>query len=382
MRTRTATALALATILVAGLARAQDQDQEGTRLSPALEQLRETVSDRLHMAADELGLTAEQRDKIREIHTGFAPKYQAQRAARRELRQDEFKELGAILTPEQRDQVKEAVAERMAMIKEGAARRKWPEVASLRDTLADRIESAAEELNLSDEQREKIREAFRPFAQKYREQATEHRELVEDELKAVAEVLTPEQRKLLRRYVEGRIVRAAAAQRVADRLRAAGEKLYLTSEQREKIREVGRPYAEKFREMQRRRRALLAEEMQDVAKVLTPEQREMVRDWREDQVVVIGVAIDPANPPTLARLRETLADRLNAAAGELGLTAEQRGKIREIRADFAAKYQAQRAARRELRQDELKELGAILTPEQRDQVKGFAEEREESGQDR
>jgi Spy/CpxP family protein refolding chaperone len=122
--------------------------------------------------------------------------------------------------------------------------------------------------------------------------------------------------------------------------------------------------------------------MQAIAKVLTPEQREMVRDWREDQVVVIGVAIDPANPPTVARLRETLADRLNAAAGELGLTAEQRDKIREIRADFAAKYQAQRAARRELRQDELKELGAILTPEQRDQVRGFAEEREESGQDR
>jgi Spy/CpxP family protein refolding chaperone len=380
MRTRTATALALATILVAGVARAQDQ--EGTRLSPALEQLRETVLDRLHTAADDLGLTAEQRDKIREIHTGFAPKYQAQRAERRELRQDEFKELGAILTPQQRDQVKEAVAERIAMIKEGAAKRKWPEVASLRDTMADRIESAAEELDLSDEQREKLREAFRPFAQKYREQMTEHRELVEDELRAIGAVLTPEQRKVVRRYVEGRVVRAAAAQRVADRLRAAGEKLYLTSDQREKIRDVGRPYAEKFREMQRRRRTLLGEEMQAIAKVLTPEQREMVRDWREDQVVVIGVVIDPANPPTLARLRETLADRLNAAAGELGLTAEQRAKIREIRADFAAKYQAQRAARRELRQDELKELSAILTPEQRDQVKGFAEEREESGQDR
>ena len=107
MRTRTETALALAAMLVAGVARAQEraQEQEGTRLSPALEQLRETVSDRLHTAADQLGLTAEQRDKIREIHTGFAAKYQAQRAARRELRQDEFEELGAILTPEQRDQV-------------------------------------------------------------------------------------------------------------------------------------------------------------------------------------------------------------------------------------------------------------------------------------
>jgi Spy/CpxP family protein refolding chaperone len=380
MRTRNATALALATILVAGVARAQEQ--EGTRLSPALEQLRETVSDRLHTAADDLGLTADQRAKIREIHAGFAAKYQAQRAARRELRQDEFEELGAILTPEQRDQVKEAVAEQIAMIREGAARRKWPEVASLRDTVADRIESAADERDFTAEQREKIREAVLSFAQKYREQVTEHRNLVEDELKAVGEVLTPAQRKVVRRYIEGRIVRAAAAQTVADRLRAAGDRLYLTAQQRERIRELSRPYAEKFREMQRRRRALLGEEMRAVAKVLTPDQREMVRDWCEDRVVVIGVEIDPANPPTLARLRETLADRLNAAAGELGLTDDERDKIREIRADFAAKYQAQRAARGELRQEELKELGAILTPEQRDQVKAFAEEREESRQDR
>jgi Spy/CpxP family protein refolding chaperone len=190
--------MALATMLVAGVARAQDPD--GTRLSPALEQLRETVLDRLHTAADHLGLTAVQRAKIREIHSGFAAKYQAHRASRHELRQEEFKELGAILTPEQRDQVKGAVTERVAMIKEGAAKRAWPEVASLRDTMADRIESAAEALDLSDAQREKIREAFRPFAEKYQEQVTEHRQLVEDELKAIGDVLTPEQRKAVRRY--------------------------------------------------------------------------------------------------------------------------------------------------------------------------------------
>jgi Spy/CpxP family protein refolding chaperone len=340
------------------------------------------VSDRLHTAADELGLTPDQREKIRQIHTPFAAKIDAQRSARRALRQEEFKELGAILTPEQRDQVKDAVAERIAMRQEGAAKRKWPEVASLRDTMADRIDSTADELNLSDEQRNKIREAFRPFAQKYREQAAERRNLVEDELKAVGEVLTPAQRKAMRRYVEGRVVRAAAAQTVADRLRASADKLYLTPDQREKIRAAARPYAEKFRNVSRQRRASLAEEMQAIAKVLTPEQREMVRDMREDRVVVVGIEIDPANPPTLAQLRETLADRLNASAGDLNLTADQRAKIREIRTNCASKYQAQRAARRELRQEELKDLSALLTPEQRAQVKTFAEEREESGQDR
>lgn len=380
MKARTATALALATVLAAGVARAQ-QDQEGsqgTRLSPAIEQLRETVMDRLHKAADRLNLMAEQLDKITEIHTRFVAKYQALRSARRELRQEEFKALGAILTPEQSEQVKGAVAERIAMIGEGPARHRWPEVGSLRNTIADRLESAAEDLNITTEQREKIREAFRPFAEKYRAQLTEQRKLVEDELKAFEEVMTAEQRKVMRRFFEGRVVRAEAAQTVADRLRGAADKLYLTAEQRERIREVGRPYAEKYRAMARRRHALLGEEMKAIANVLTPEQREHVRDWREDRVVIVGIEIDPANPPPLAQLRETLADRLNAAADELNLTADQRSKIKEIRNSFAAKYQAQRTARRDLRQEELNGLRAILTPEQRDQAKAFLEEHEES----
>jgi Spy/CpxP family protein refolding chaperone len=110
MKLRNVTALALATLLAGGIARAQEQG--GTRLSPALEQLRETVADRLVSAADELSLTADQREKIRQIHAGFAEKYRAQRDARRTLRREEFQALGAALTPEQRDQIKDAVEER------------------------------------------------------------------------------------------------------------------------------------------------------------------------------------------------------------------------------------------------------------------------------
>jgi len=110
MRMRNVTALALASMLAGGIARAQDQ--RATRLSPALEQLRETVADRLQSAADELGLTAEQRAKIQQMHAGYAETYRAQRDDRRTLRREEFKALGAVLTPEQRDQVKDAVEER------------------------------------------------------------------------------------------------------------------------------------------------------------------------------------------------------------------------------------------------------------------------------
>jgi Spy/CpxP family protein refolding chaperone len=116
MSMRNVTALALAAILAGGIARAQDQDQDQdqgeTRLSPALEQLRETVADRLESAADRLGLTAEQREKIRQVHAGYAEKYRAQRDARRALRREEFQALGAALTPAQRDQIKDAVEER------------------------------------------------------------------------------------------------------------------------------------------------------------------------------------------------------------------------------------------------------------------------------
>jgi Spy/CpxP family protein refolding chaperone len=377
MSIRNVTALALATMLAGGVARAQNHGE--TQLSPALEQLRETVAERLESVADELGLTAEQREKIRKIHAGYTEKCQAQRDARRALRREEFTALGAVLTPEQRDKIKDAVEERTVTIKEGTAKRKWPEVASLRDSIVDRLESAADNLGLADEQRAKIRESFKPFAQKYRDQRAEHRKLVEDELKAVGEVLTAEQRKMLRLYVAGRVVRAAADRSVTDRLQAAADKLGLTADQRARIVEAHESYADKFRDMREGRRALLGEEMRAIAEILTPEQREKARDYREDRVVVIGVEFDPANPPTPAQLRETVAGRLESAADELGLTAEQREKIRKIHAGYAEKYRAQRDSRRALRREEFTALGAVLTPEQRDKIKDAVEEREESG---
>ena len=122
--------------------------------------------------------------------------------------------------------------------------------------------------------------------------------------------------------------------------------------------------------------------MRAIAVVLTPEQREKARDYREDRVVVIGIEIDPANPPTVEQLRETVADRLQSAADELGLSAEQREKVRQIHAGYAEKYRAQRDARRALRREEFKALGAVLTPEQRDQVEDAVEDREGSGRAR
>jgi Spy/CpxP family protein refolding chaperone len=169
---------------------------------------------------------------------------------------------------------------------------------------------------------------------------------------------------------------------VAERLRTAAEKLGLTEEQRNKIRETRSSFVDKYRALGRERRALLHDELKAISDQLTSDQRDRVRDFCEDRVVVVGIDIDPNDPDAIAQLRETIADRLHAVADKLGLTPEQRSKIRDVHAAFVEKYDAQRHQRRELRREELKALGAVLTPEQLEKVKSYIEDRVEPLKDR
>src|SRR6516162_4094258 len=111
--------------------------QEEKPFSPALEQLRETVPERLQTVADRLGLTPEQRTKIRDAHASFAAKFEVLRTQRRELLQSELEAIRDVLTPEQRDQVKAHVEDLREAAKEAGAKRDWPEVTPPRDTLAE-----------------------------------------------------------------------------------------------------------------------------------------------------------------------------------------------------------------------------------------------------
>jgi Spy/CpxP family protein refolding chaperone len=368
--------LAITALVLATGSRVPAQEQKP--FSPALEQLRETVSERLQTVADKLGLTTEQRTKIREAHAAFADRFQALRTQRRELLQSELEAIRDALTPEQRETVKEFVEDLREAAREPGAGRDWPEVAPLRDALVERVQAAAEKLALTPEQKTKIRELHAPFAEKYRAQRAERRELVEAELKGIAEGLTPEQREKARRYIEGRMVRAAVVQSVAERLQAAADKLGLTDEQGRKIREIHAGFRDRFRALADERRALLHDELKAIGGLLTSDQRDRVRDFCEDRVVIVGIEIDPNDPDAIAQLRETLAERLRGVADRLGLTDDQHGKLREIHASFAEKYEAQRTARRELRREELKAMGEVLTPEQREKVKSYVEDRVEA----
>jgi Spy/CpxP family protein refolding chaperone len=376
VRKQYALGLTIAAVVLATGSRVAAQEQKP--FSPALEQLRETVAERLQTVADNLGLTSEQRTKVREAHAAFADKFQALRTQRRELLQSELEAIRDVLTPEQRDQVKGFVEDVKEAAREADAKRDWPEVCPLRDSLAERVQAAAEKIALTAEQRQKIREMHAPFAEKYRANRAERRNLVEAEIKAITDEFTPEQREKARRYIEGRMVHSAAVQSVAERLRTAADKLGLTEEQRSKIRETHATFVDKYRALAAERRALLHDEFKAIGEQLTSDQRDRVQHFCEDRVVVVGPEIDPDDPDAIGQLRETIADRLRAVADKLGLTDEQRSKIRETHAACAEKYEAQRNQRRDLRRDELKAMGAVLTPEQLEKVKSYIEDRVES----
>jgi Spy/CpxP family protein refolding chaperone len=174
------------------------------------------------------------------------------------------------------------------------------------------------------------------------------------------------------------MVHAPVVQSVAERLSTAADKLGLTQEQRSKIREAHASFVDKYRALAGERRALLHDELKAISEQLTSDQRDRVQDLGEDRVVVVGIEIDPNDPDAVAQLRETIAERLRAVADRLGLTDEQRNKIREAHAGFMEKYDAQRTQRRELRRQELNALGAVLTPEQLEKVKSYTEDRVES----
>ena len=110
LRKRHVTGLTIAALFLATGSQLLAQEQKP--FSPAIEQLRETVSERLQTVADQLGLTPEQRTKIREAHAAYADKFQALRTQRRELLQSELEAMRDVLTPEQRDLVKGFVEDR------------------------------------------------------------------------------------------------------------------------------------------------------------------------------------------------------------------------------------------------------------------------------
>jgi len=343
-------------------------------LRPEIEQLRQTVSEKLQAAAGRLGLTSEQQEKISAVRASHAEQFKALRAERRSLLQEELKSINSILTPEQRDKVKELAEDRMEQA-EQTETPGLPRFAVARATLAERLEAAADKLGLTGEQRKQIVKALSSLADQHATLKLKCRDALEDEFKAIAAVLTPEQREKARETIELRVLRAAAATSIADRLEEAADKLGLSADQRQQIARTNAQFASQYRAMGSERRELLANELKEIAAILTPEQRDKIKDFCEDSIIVIEVKTarrDTTESEPV--LRETIAERLEAVGEKLELTAEQRAKIRGVHDTMAEKFKAQREKRRALRAEELKALAKILTPEQREKVENFVED--------
>jgi Spy/CpxP family protein refolding chaperone len=343
-------------------------------LRPELEQLLQTVAEKFQEAADKLGLNDDQRAKIREIHAKHVEEYKTLRTERRELLEAELKALGDVLTPEQREKAKEFVKDRIETA-ERAEAPGIPHFAAENGTLGERLQTAAEKLDLSADQRKQIVKTLISYAGRHTALRAKCRDAIESEVKDVAEVLTPEQRQKASDYIHDRVVRAEAAMSIADRLNTVAEKLGLTADQRKQIVQTHADFASKYRQLRAERRELMQEELAAIGAVLTPGQREKVKNFVEDRVVIVRVSSTGRDAAEAAQaLRETVKERLEAIADKLGLTDDQRTKIRDAHAAFAEEFQSQREQRKALRQEEMKALGAILTAEQREKVKNYVED--------
>jgi Spy/CpxP family protein refolding chaperone len=350
--------------------------EEQKCLCTEVEQMLRSVGEKLKDAADKLDLTAEQKSKIDEIVASHADERKALRTERKSLLQDELKALGTILTPEQREKIKDFAEDRIEQAR--AAAPGLPRFTAARDTLAERAQSAAEKLGLTSEQRQKMIEALSSHADRHAALKARCREAAESEFKAIAAVLNPQQREKARECFEDRVVIAAAAKSVADRLNAVADMLDLTSNQRQQIVETHSQFAAKYRALRSDRKELMQEELKAIAAILTPEQRENVKDFCEDRVTIIQVSPSGQGPAEAVKaLKETISERLETVADKLGLSDDQRNKIRGVRAAFADKFKLQRDQRKTLRQQELQALQGILTSEQRAKVKDVVEDHSE-----
>jgi len=345
--------------------------QEAPAIRPEVDLLKQSVSERLQAMADRLGLTQEQREKIKETHRSFEAQRQALREQRRELHQSDRKAISDILTPEQRKQVEDLVDDQVDAQRADEGPVAWAEEALLHDSFAHKLRVAAEKLGLTADQRYQIKERLAGSAEKYREHRRARRELVEAEFKAIAESLSPEQRDKAHRCIEQRLVSASVIQSVSDRLQATADKLGLTADQRQRIIDTYKNYDDKYEKLVDDRRELLKSELKSASEILTPEQREKVRNYFQDHVVMVDVQLDPNDPRAVALLKESIAERLEATAEKLGLTQDQREKIKAAYSAFAANYATQREQRETLRKQELNAMGEILSPEQREKVKNY-----------
>lgn len=194
-----------------------------------------------------------------------------------------------------------------------------------RDVPTTRIlERLAQYLELTPEQHVKVKEILAKAKSEFGESVTTLREFGEKTRESLHEVLTEEQRAKLDRLREdakavgqrmaenyGKPAREAAERMAQEaRLRMALRQLNLSEEQRQRVEEVEKKVSEKIRaiqqEVQPKIQAVREEAKKEIEAILTPEQREQLRERLEKM---------PAGPPQFPQERPGQGPRARRPAG-------------------------------------------------------------------
>jgi Spy/CpxP family protein refolding chaperone len=214
-----------------------------------------------------------------------------------------------------------------------------------------RVDALAAKLGLNDEQKEKIQKIHTEFDAK--EDPVEHQlwKLHREERDAMSKVLTDEQRA-----------------KVPDAIKAewhsmwekVDAKLGLSAEQKEKIDKIRDEYGPKFRALAEAKgekhhdgfRKLRHEEFAAIGKELTDEQRAKLP----------GIAREEFH---MWRNPAARHEHMAAFAEKLGLSDEQKEKVKKVQEEYAPQVKKAAEELHRLHKEEHKEMEAVLTEDQR-----------------
>ncbi len=165
----------------------------------------------------------------------------------------------------------------------------------------ERLEKMAERLNLTSEQREKIKAIMekagpeiRAIMEKGRQNVSESdrskvRELLKNQTTEIASLLTPEQRE---KFKEAREQRASPPA-IDERLNRLTASLSLSTEQQARVKSIMESHLPEFRDLmakgrdkssdadKEKLRELMNKQFVEIAAVLTPEQQSKFKDFRD-----------------------------------------------------------------------------------------------------